>query len=199
MRKILITATLLSLAAGCAQGYSLVSPSTPVVVAKGMSVTPSISWNKVPRRMDQMAYEEVWTADGELLNQVSFYAGIPDGSKLIRQRKKDEAQVPVFRANMQPQELAEFVEGNYRVISGSTAFTVEKIVPANFAGASGFAMDFAYILQSDEVKRRARAIGAVKDGKLYMMIYEGTQTHYYLAYLGEFEKLVSTARIAAAG
>jgi hypothetical protein len=199
MLKLLVTVATISLLAGCAQTYSLINQSAPVVVAKGMSVTPAINWNKVPRRADQLAYEEVWTVDGEQLNQVTFYSGIPEGKKLIRQRKKDEAQVPVFKASMLPQELAEFVEGNYRVLSGSTAFTVEKIAPATFAGSSGFVMDFAYVLQSDEVKRRARATGAVKGGKLYMMIYEGTQTHYYPAYLSEFEKLVNSAQITVAG
>jgi hypothetical protein len=199
MRKLLCSALVFVALAGCAGGYTLVNQAAPIVVAKAMTVTPSVAWNHAPRRTDQFAYEEVWTADGVLLNQVTFYGGVPEGKKLIRQQKRDEQQVPVFRATMLPQELAEFVEGNYRVLSGSTAFTVEAVAPASFAGSDGFTMDFKYVLQSDEIKRRARATGAIKNGKLYMMIYEGTETHYFPAYLSEFEKLVRSVQINVAG
>jgi hypothetical protein len=60
-------------------------------------------------------------------------------------------------------------------------------------------MDFDYVLQSDEVKRRGRAIGAIRDKKLYMMVYEGTATHYFDLYISEFDRMVTSAQIPGTG
>jgi hypothetical protein len=200
MRRFFMTCTLAAVLAGCASGYTLVPAAVPAkVAAASFTVTPSAAWNKAPRGVDQPKYEEVWTADGPLLNSVTFYGGVPEGKALIKQRKKAEQQAPLFKASMLPQEVAEFVESTYRVTSGSTAFTVSSLRPATFAGAQGFAMDFDYVLQSDEVKRRGRAIGAIKDKKLYMMIYEGTATHYFDLYASEFDKVAASAQIISAG
>ncbi len=200
LRSTLMAMALVATLGACVSGYTLIAASAPVKVATGeMTVTPSIAWNKAPRVYDQPKYEEVWTADGVLLNQVTFYAGVPEGQALIKQKKKDEKQAPLFNATMLPQEVAEFVESTYRVVTGSTVFTVSSLKPAAFAGGQGFQLDFDYVLQADEVKRKGRAIGAIKNKKLYMMVYEGTATHYYDLYLAEFDKIVSTAQILNAG
>jgi hypothetical protein len=199
MRRLMMTCTVATFLAGCAGGYSLVPAAVPAkVAAASFIVTPSVAWNKMPRGYNQPKYEEVWTADGPLLNTVTFYGGVPEGKALIKQRKKAEQHAPLFRATMLPQELAEFVESTYRVTSGSTAFSVSSLKPATFAGARGFSMDFDYVLQSDEVKRRGRAIGAIKDNKLYMMIYEGTTTHYFDLYAREFDRVAASAAIITA-
>jgi hypothetical protein len=181
---------------GCATGYSLVAAATPVKVAEGaMIVTPSLAWNKVPRSYDQPRYEEIWTSDGALLNSVTFYAGVPDGKALIRQRKSAERQAPLFNATMLPQEIAEFIESTYRVLSGSTVFQMQSLKPAAFAGEQGFLMEFTYILQSDELKRRGKAVGAVKDGKLYLVMLDAAATHYFDAQVAEFDRIVASAQV----
>ncbi len=198
-RKLVTVLALTAMLGACATGYSLIAAATPVAVADGgMTVTPGVAWNKAPRSSDQPRYEEVWTADGVLLNTITFYGGVPEGKALIRQRKSAERQAPLFKANMLPQEVAEFVESTYRVLSGSTVFNMESLKPAIFAGEQGFQLDFNYVLQSDELKRKGRAIGAIKNGKLYMMMYDGTATHYFDAMAGEFDRVVKTARISGA-
>lgn len=198
-RKLMSVMIVAAMLGACATGYSLIAAATPVKVADGgMTVTPSVAWNKAPRGYDQPRYEEVWTADGILLNTVTFYAGVPEGKALIRLRKSAERQAPLFKAAMLPQEIAEFVESTYRVLSGSTVFNVESLKPSVFAGEQGFQMDFNYVLQSDELKRRGRAVGAIKNGKLYMMLYDATATHYFEATAAEFDRIAKSAQISVA-
>jgi hypothetical protein len=48
----------------------------------------------------------------------------------------------------------------------------------------------------ENVKRRGRAVSTVVDGKLYLMLLEGTASHYFDAALPEFQSLVASATIS---
>jgi hypothetical protein len=198
-KKLLPVCVVLALSACASVGYTLISATVPVKVANSMmTVTPGIAWNKMPSQFDQPKYEEVWTADGVLLNTLTFYAGVPDGKALIRQRKSAEKQAPLFKSSMLLPEVAEFVESSYRTLTGSPVFNVSALKPASFGGLPGFDLAFDYVLPSDEVKRKGRAVGAIKDGKLYMILYDGTATHYFDAYTSEIEQVVASVTFASA-
>lgn len=185
--------------AGCAGGggfgrYSLVPPGPRAVAASRITVTPPHAWNRVPRGFYDIREEENWTLNGPILDSVSFIGGLRDGKAIVRQRRRDDRQVPVFRANMTPPEIVAMIESLYRIRAGAAEFGVTALRPATFVGRPGFQLDYDY-LDGNEIKRRGRAYGAIVDGQLYMMLLDATRMHYFDAALGGFETMARGATL----
>lgn len=178
---------------GCAAGYQLVE-ARPVAVAKGtITVAPSTAWNRMPRRPFDIAEEENWTANGPLLDSIGFIGGLADGKAIVKQRRKDQQQVPVFRASMSPQDLVSMVESFYRIRNDVTVFEPVKVEPARFLGSAGLRFDYAYV-GADGLRRRGRAVMSVIDERLYLMALDAAQSHYFDAALPEFDRIAEAAR-----
>jgi hypothetical protein len=195
MRKTYISALFctLVLLSGCV-AYTLVPAQTTAVSKAGMSVTPSTAWNKSPANPTLNGIAEVWTQDGPLLNQLTFIGGLKDGQTLIRAAPGATTKPPLFKSTMLPQEIVEFVEKSYRVQTSSPIFNVTNVKPSTFSGQPGVQFDFDFTTQ-DEVRRKGRAAGAIKNGLLYLMIYDGAAVHYYDRNLAEFDRIVASAQI----
>jgi hypothetical protein len=195
MRKTYVIAALCTLLmlSGCI-AYKLVPAQTTAVSKAGMSVTPTTAWNKSPANPGLNAIAEVWTQDGPLLNQLTFIAGLKDGQTLIKAARGADTKPPLFKSSMLPQDIVEFVEKSFRVQTTSPIFNVTNVTPATFSGQAGVQFDFDFTTQ-DEVRRKGRAIGAVKNGLLYLVIYEGAAVYYYDRNLAEFEKIAASAQI----
>ena len=82
---------------------------------------------------------------------------------LIRQRKSDDQQVPKFRSDMTAPEIAAMLESLFRVRGGTVEFKTLSLQPRPFLGANGFQFDYEH-LDSDELWRKGRAVGAVVNG-----------------------------------
>src|SRR5213075_2949432 len=136
---------------------------------------------------------EDWTLNGPLLDGISFVTGLKDNKSLIRQRRSTTQQVPYFHSNMTPPEIAAMIESLYRVRGGSVDFKTLSLQPRPFLGANGFELDYEH-LDTDELWRRGRAVGAVIDGKLYLILLDAARSHYYNAMLPDFEAIVASAR-----
>jgi hypothetical protein len=147
----------------------------------------------VPPGYQQAKWEQAWTQNGPLLETVVFVTGLPDGKSLVKQRKKDDAQVAVFRADMTPNDLVSMIETSYRV-GGITVFAVDSVDPAPFLGGTGLRMRYHYA-PSDGISKKGSAVLRVVDKKLYVMKLEGVSSHYYDAVLPEFEQMVASARL----
>ncbi|MBX5462306.1 MAG: hypothetical protein IRZ28_14595 [Steroidobacteraceae bacterium] len=193
MRTLILLVAVLALA-GCVTGYTLVSPA-PVKVAKStMKVTPSLPWNRAPKSALDVPSQEVWTQNGPLLDEITFIGGVTSGQAIAKQRPKDDRKVPVFRADMSPQDLVSMIESYYRIRGGATIFTPTGVKPVTFLGTTGMQLDYEFV-STDEVKRRGRSVLAVVEGKLYLMSLDGAALHYFDAALPEFEALVASAQI----
>lgn len=175
-------------------GYSLVRVQETHVGDDSVAVTPPREWNKISSSLfvDIHAVED-WTQNGPYLDGISFVTGLKDGKALVRQRSRDDRQVPKFRANMTPPEIAAMIESLFRVRGGAVEFTTLSLTPRTFLGANGFQYDFEH-LDSDEVRRKGRAVGAVIDGRLYLILFDAARSHYYGALLPDFEAIVNSAR-----
>jgi hypothetical protein len=175
-------------------GYSLVQVREVRVGDDSLAVTPPRQWNRISSRMfTDIRDVEDWTQNGPYLDGISFVTGLKDGKALVYQRSRDDRQVPKFRSNMTPPEIAAMVESLFRVRGGAIDFTAISLTPRQFLGAGGFQYDFEH-LDSDEVRRKGRAVGAVIDGKLYMILYDAARSHYFNATLPDFEAIVASAR-----
>jgi hypothetical protein len=139
---------------------------------------------------------EDWTLNGPLLDGMSFVTGLRNGKSLIRQRRTTSQQVPIFRSNMTPPEIAAMLESLYRVRGGAVDFRTLSIQPRPFLGTTGFQFDYEH-LDGDELWRRGRAVGAVVNGELYLVLLDAAKLHYYEMTLPDFEAVVTSAQLKA--
>jgi hypothetical protein len=178
---------------GCVTGYTLVAPGTVKIANADLLVQPGTSWNKAGRGPNDPTQLERWTRNGMMLDSLTFVAGLPDGQALLKQRTKEDRKVPVFRANMSPQDLVSMLESYYRVAGNITVFDTLQVEPVTLLGTPSVRVDFSFV-GGDEVKRRGRAVLGIVDGKLQALIYDAAALHYFDASVGEFDTIVSSAR-----
>ena len=204
-RRILAAFAAIFLVSGCAGGsglgsgpgygyYSLVQPGPERVGRGGMTVVPTIRWNQARRTVYDISREENWTLNGPILDSLSFIDGVASGNAIVRQRRRDERQVPRFRADMSPPELASMIETFYRVRAGSVRFEMTGLQPRTFMGHPGFQFDYDH-LDTNEVERRGRAVGAVIGNRFYLILFDAARMHYFPAAIDEFERIVESARL----
>ena len=194
MNKLKVALVGAALIAAPAWAYKLAPAGKPVAVAKSpMTVQPPIDWNRMNSRPGRNA--EAWTLDGMPLNEVTFYGGIDQDQTLFKEVAKKEKPLPRFSRTMLAPDIAQMFEASYRLAGGSTLFQIDGIEPAKFAGEPGFRFSYSFTLQTDEVRRRGEAAGAVIGGKLYMITYEAPAIHYYDRNLAHYRALVGTAKV----
>lgn len=180
---------------GFASPYSLVRAGQTINVGSGaMSITAPREWNRTQRSVfTDVRWVEDWTLNGPYLDSVSFIAGLPNDKRIIRQEYKADRQVPKFRSDMTAPEITGLIETLYRVEGGSVDYRTLALAPRTFLGANGFQYDYEH-LDGDEVWRKGRAVGAVIDGKLYLVMVDAARTHYFARVLPDFEAMVASAR-----
>jgi hypothetical protein len=177
--------------------YNLVRVHRVEVGDGGMTVVAPRPWNERRRSIlfDDVPDVEDWTLNGPILDGISFVSGMKSGRYLIRQRKSADQQVPKFRADMTPPEIAAMLESLYRVRGGAVEFRTLNLQPRPFLGAAnGFQLDYEH-LDSDELWRKGRVVGAVIGDRLYLVMFDAARSHYYNAALPDFEAIVGSAQI----
>ena len=159
-----------------------------------MSVVPPRPWNRQRAMLfDDVPAVEDWTLNGPLLDGITFITGLRSGHFMVRQRRTTDQQVPKFRADMTPPEIAAMLESLYRVRGGAVDFRTLSIQPRPFLGTNGFQFDYEH-LDTDELWRKGRAVGGVINGQLYLVLYDAARSHYYEAALPDFEAIVASAQ-----
>jgi hypothetical protein len=161
-----------------------------------LSVAAPRPWNRLRARIffEDIREVEDWTLNGPYLDGISFVTGLRNDQYLIRQRRTESQQVPKFRSNMTPPEIAAMLESLFRVRGGAVQFRTLGIQPRPFLGHPGFQFDYEH-LDSDELWRKGRAVGAVVGGRLYLILFDAARSHYYGAALPDFEAIVASARL----
>jgi hypothetical protein len=195
-----LVATALSLSACTGLGgeagisdYSAVNVQRVRVGDGSMSVAPPRPWNRHRHvTFGDIRQVDDWTLDGAVLDDLSFVSGLKDNRALIRQRWSANQQVPRFRSNMTPPEIAAMIESLFRVRGGAVDFRTLSLQPRPFLGTNGFQLDYEH-LDEDELWRKGRAVGAVINGRLYMIMLDAAKSHYFDAALPDFEAIVASA------
>jgi len=150
-------------------GYTMVEAREHKVGDDTMAVTPPRAGNRAsPSLFFDLTEVEAWTLNGPYLDTASFVTDLKDKKALIRQNRRDDRQVPVFRSDMTAPEIAAMVESLYRIRGGAVDFRTTSLSPRQFMGYAGFQQDYEH-LDSDEVRRRGRVVGAVIGGRLFMI------------------------------
>ena len=175
--------------------YSFVRVQRLNVGDRSMSVVAPRPWNRHrPIFFEDIRQVEDWTLNGPLLDGMSFVTGLKNGKSLIRQRRTANQQVPLFRSNMTPPEIAAMIESLYRVRGGAVDFRTLSLQPRPFLGTNGFQLDYEH-LDSDELWRRGRVVGVVINGELYLILLDAAKSHYWDATLPDFEAIVASAQL----
>jgi len=160
-----------------------------------MSVVAPRPWNRHRHIVfGDIRQVDAWTLNGPYLDEIDFVSGLRNDRALIRQRWNANQQVPRFRSNMTPPEIAAMLESLFRVRGGAVDFRTLSLQPRPFLGTNGFQFDYEH-LDGDELWRKGRAVGAVINGRLYMIMLDAAKSHYYATVLPDFEAMVASARL----
>jgi hypothetical protein len=174
--------------------YSLVRVQRVNVGDGSISVAAPRPWNRQRARLfEDIRDVEDWTLNGPYLDGITFVTSLKSGAYLIRQSKRSDQQVPKFRSDMTPPEIVAMLESLYRVKGGAVDFRTLSLQPRPFLATGGFQLDYEH-LDSDELWRRGRAVGAVINGQLYLILFDAARSHYYGAALPDFEAIVASAQ-----
>jgi len=177
--------------------YSLARVARQSVGDGGLSVVAPRPWNRQRARLFSffdIREVEDWTLNGPYLDGITFVTGLKSGRNMIYQRRSENQQVPAFRADMTAPEIASMLESLYRVRGGAVDFKTLGLQPRPFLGVNGFQLDYEH-LDDDELWRKGRVVGAVVNGRLYLILFDAARLHYYNAALPDFEAIVQSAQL----
>ncbi len=192
MRKIglLLALVLFCLPVG-ASAHRLIDANEAVSVARSdLTIVPTIEWNRISQRPGRNA--ERWTLDGELLNDVLFFAEVENGDTLFREVNRRETPMPEFSNSMLLVDLPDYLESSLRIAKGVATFEVTSVEPVTFLGQNSVRFEFS-TLGADDLNRRGIAVATIIEGELFMMLYEAPSIYYFDRNRGDFEQLVASA------
>lgn len=180
---------------GCAVGYTLVAPG--MVAVEDLSVRVDQSWNRAPSTHVAMGRHgaEGWTHDGMLLDHLVIIPAVPDGEPIFFTRERTAA-LPVFRADMLPNELEELVESSLGKYfgEGQAVVNTENLRPFRFGDQRGVRFEFnATVTDSPEYRGTVGAF--IANEKLYVMFFLAAVPHYYDKHIAAAQAVIESARI----
>jgi len=186
MKRISLILALMFLS-GCVT-YSLVKPGT-VKVGDAYRAQPRMEWSRLDR-----GKSEAWTIDGNNLHAVEFIKGIEDGDVIFQPvAGKSADNLPKYRKGMNPLEIQDLITNSVKA-NGGLKLEVEELRPVKLSGIDAFRSEFAYTLK-DGLIRKAIAVSAVKNEKLYVLLYYAVKQHYFGKYKDDVERLFESIEI----
>ncbi len=194
MARLILAATIAMALAVPAHAHKLITPGLKDKIAKGaFSAAASSTWNRLDQKEGK--YQEIWTIDGEQLNQIMFFGGVPVGQPLLKERNKKLDPLPKVAGNMLLPDIPILLERTYRTQYATTFMEIGLQEPATFAGMDGIYFEYRFTPVDDEVERKGEAFAALKDGKLYLIAFEAPAIHYFDKSVGEFRNVVKSLRL----
>ena len=194
MKIRLILIALVVLVAGCVS-YAAVGPGA--LDYSGLRIETSQAWNLAPKEATPAARSEskVWTQDGILLDRIMIIPGIPSGDSLFKAVSGDQA-LPVFKADMLPNEIEELTESSIAKLFGEGEVAVEttNLRPHRYGDNSGILFDMSVVV-SDGPNYRGVTGAFVFAERLYLIFYLGAEPYYYKKHLDEALVIIKGAQV----
>lgn len=189
----LCTVLLVAAPSPLAAGNSLVTAALQKGIAKStLSAMPAGEWNRLGRRDGK--FVELWTRDGDSLNKVTFFGGVPVGEPLFKEADKKNQPLPRVSAGMLITDIPVLLESSYRIQLGVNSFTVTGLEPSRFSTHPGVTFTYTFV-GSDEVERKGEGVGALVKGRLYITTYEAPAIYFFDKDLAAFRQLAATLKI----
>jgi len=191
----LITVVLLGAFLGGCVAYKGVAPGESNY--GDLKVSTSQAWNQAPAALTPAARagSKTWTQDGLLLDRLIIIPAVPDGESIFRVRSKNDA-LPVFEANMLPNEIEELTESSVTKLFGEGEVIVEtrNLRPHKFGANAGFLFDLQ-VAVSDGPDYGGITGAFVANDKLYLLVYFGAQPYYFDKHRDEALAIIRSASI----
>jgi hypothetical protein len=185
---------LTALLATTASANSLVSPGPREKIAKSsLSAVPVSEWNKLSERGGKNV--ELWTLDGDGLNKITFFGGIPVGQPLFRELDKKHAPLPRVTPNMLITDIPPILESTYRIQLHTMQMSIDNQEPTTVGGHKGIKFTYTFVREDDEVERKGEAVGTYVGDRLYIVAYEAPAIHFFDKDVDKFRQLVTTLRL----
>jgi hypothetical protein len=183
-----------SLLATNAFANSLINPGPHEKIARStLSAAPATEWNKLSERGGKNV--ELWTLDGDGLNKVTFFGGIPVGQPLFKEADKKHAPLPRVTANMLITDIPAILESTYRIQLHTMQMSIDNQEPTTVSGQKGIKFTYTFVREDDEVERKGEAVGAFVGDRLYIVAYEAPAIHFFDKDVDKFRQLVTTLKI----
>lgn len=187
-----VAATLL--AASPVAAHKVIEPGLNNNIAKGVfSAKPETRWNRLQQRDGN--FQEIWTIDGDRLNRVVFFGGVPVGQPLLRERDKKRDPLPAVTGNMLLPDIPLLLERTYRTKYGIAIMTIGRQEPATLDGRQAIAFDYTYIDPEYEVETKGEAVAALENGRLFIVAFEAPSVYYFDRDIEKFRSLVRTVSL----
>jgi len=138
----------------------------------------------------------IWTKNGTLLDRILIIPSVPDGEPLFRQVSGSQA-LPLFDANMLPNEINEFTESSIVKLFGEDGAAVEtsNLRPHRFGADKGIMFDLDVKI-SDGPDYKGVTGAMVVGEKLYLIIFLGAEPYYYKKSLDEAIEIIESAFVS---
>lgn len=183
---------------GCVTtGYTLVEPGAHLVGE--LSLQTDEYWNLAGTAFtpSSRAGSQTWTQDGLLLDRFVVIPAVPSGEPILKSNDKTAA-LPVFRADMLPNEIEELVESSIVKLygEGATAVSTRNLRPQRFGDERGFMFDIEAAV-SESPNYRGVVGAFIAADRLYLMMFLGAEPHYYEKHLAAATATIESARLLA--
>ena len=94
---------------------------------------------------------------------------------------------------MQPHELAALFQA--MLTSDGSTFTLDRLDPAPFLGASGIRFDYSLVRRIDDVRLSGMCYARIVNGQLYAILYQAPRLGFYPRYQAQVEKMAQGASL----
>ncbi|MDJ0945241.1 MAG: hypothetical protein QNJ30_17370 [Kiloniellales bacterium] len=187
MRAKISCLVLLLVLASCSP-YRLVEPKQQII-GERYSVTTPIAWTGAA-----IQGGETWTINGPALDELNFFAGIGEGRSLVSP-DAGTGIPPAFKSRMRANEVMELVTDSLAYLGFKRA-KGSKLRPAKFGQLSGFRFEFVFTSE-DGLKYAGKAIGAVHQGELHLILFSAPFTHYFPTYNQTVEQIFTSIDVVS--
>jgi hypothetical protein len=194
MKKVLLSAVLLLVLAGCASVSKV--DTGEQAVGERLVVSLEGPWNRVEAAGQGPA--QVWTMEGLPVDQLLVYSGIKDEERVhaggqAAGARKDFA----FRSTMEPHQIVAMFEG--MLTRDGSQFTLVKLEPSGFGGGKGFRFEYSVIRRADHAQLSGVGFGTVSKGELFALLYHAPRLTFFPRHAARVEQIARSARVKAAG
>lgn len=187
MKARLVISIVCLLLSACSH-YTLLEPHR-YQVTEFYSVEPQISWSRA-----KQGTVELWTVDGPLLQAVRLISDIKEGDVLFPVFGQDK-KLPQFRAGMTATEIQELVVDSMAA-SGAANISTSNLRPFQFGTLPGFRFELQF-LSADGLEFDGTAAGTTSEGRLFLILYTGTRSHYFDKHKPDVERMLQSIQTSA--
>jgi len=180
-------------AVGCSTAVKIQGEQT---LRGRLTVQVNQAWNKLASPDVDQPYES-WPQGGLALAPLRLWAGIPSGQPLREvsapANGAKPARVPVLRAGMAPDQLANLFEVLYGV--DGSAVRLVRLEPVVFAGTQGLRFELLVVRANDEVHLSVAGWVSVHRDELHALTYAAPRLGFFRRGLPAVEAIAASARL----